>query len=74
MSDLVAAKIKIDNFSENEDSFIAALFIGEQIQRLKSHSTSRKITRIQISRIKQKSADFELFRSKIRALDENLST
>ena len=73
MSDLVAAKIKIDNFHEKRDSLIAALFIGEQIRRLKSHSTSRQITRKQISRIKEKSADFQLFRSKIRAFDENLS-
>ena len=73
MSDLVAAKIKIDNFSEKEDSFIAALFIGEQIRRLKSLSTSRKITRLQISRIKQKSADFQLFRSKVIAFDENIT-
>ena len=73
MSDLIAAKIKIDDFHEKRDSLIAALFIGDQIRRLKSLSTSREITRLQISRIKQKSADFQLFRSKIREFDENLS-
>ena len=73
MSDLVAAKIKIDNFHEKRDSLIAALFIGEQIRRLKSPSTSRQITRKQISRIKEKSHEFQLFRSKIVEFGENLS-
>ena len=73
MSDLVAAKIKIDDFLEKRDSLIAAIFIGEQIRLLKSHSTSRQITRKQISRIKEKSHEFQLFRSKIVEFDENLS-
>ena len=71
MSDLVTAKIKIADFSEKRDSLIAALFIGEQIRRLKSHST-QPISRKQISRIKEKSSEFSLFRSKINEFDENL--
>ena len=73
MSDLVTAKIKIDDFSEKRDSLVAALFIGDQIRRLKSHSTSRQINRMQISRIKEKSSEFQLFRSKLNEFEENLS-
>ena len=72
MSDLVAAKIKIDGFCEKRDSLIAALFIAEQIRRLKSHSTTGHINRMQISRIKEKSSEFQLFRSKINGFDEKL--
>ena len=72
MSNLITGKInKVDNFSP-QDSIFACLFIAEKIRQLRNHATGRNASNKQIFRIKEKSAEFCAFRSKLLLFGENL--
>ena len=69
MANLIQAKIKnIPNFPAGSDVLFAALFIAEKIRLIRNHATNRQkpeISKMQISRIREKSNEFLTFRQNV---------